>query len=55
MALARYDEEGRHWNYLKVKGPMFLVSDRFQKYRLVIMNQLDPENYIIHMHQDMQI
>lgn len=34
---------------------MFLVSDRFGKYRLAIMNQLDTENYIIHLHSDMQI
>jgi|JI10StandDraft_1071094.scaffolds.fasta_scaffold455965_1 hypothetical protein len=36
--LARYDEDSKHWNYLKVKGPMFLVVDTFGTHRLVIMN-----------------
>lgn len=36
--LARYDEDSKHWNYLKVKGPLFLVVDSFGTHRLVIMN-----------------
>ena len=36
--LARYDEDSKHWNYLKVKGPLFLIIDTFGAHRLVILN-----------------
>jgi hypothetical protein len=45
--LARYDEDSKHWNYLKVKGPMFLVVDTFGAHRLVILNHSSTENQII--------
>lgn len=42
--LARYDEDSKHWNYLRVKGPLFLVVDTFGTHRIVIMNQHSVEN-----------
>ena len=36
--LARYDEDSKHWNYLKIKGPLFLIVDTFGTYRIVFLN-----------------
>jgi len=55
VVLARFDEEGKHWNYLKVKGPMFLLLDRFGQYRLVVMNHYENENRVIPLHADIKI
>lgn len=54
VVLARYDEEGKHWNYLKIKGPMFLVVDRFGKHRLAIMNHCGVDNEVIILHPGMK-
>lgn len=54
VVMARYDEEGKHWNYLKIRGPMFLLSDRFGKYRLAIMNHAEVENEVIMLHEGMK-
>jgi hypothetical protein len=54
VVMARYDEEGKHWNYLKVRGPLFLLVDRFGKHRLAIMNQADVENEVIMLHPGMK-
>lgn len=45
--LARYDEDSKHWNYLKIRGPMFLVADTFGSYRLVVLNHNGVENHVI--------
>ena len=45
--LARYDEDSKHWNYLKIKGPMFLVVDTFGIYRIVFLNHCNTENHVI--------
>ena len=45
--LAKYDEESKHWNYLKIKGPMFLVVDTFGTYRIVFLNHCSVENHVI--------
>jgi len=55
VVLARFDEEGKHWNYLKVKGPMFLLLDRFGQYRLAVMNHYENENRVIPLHSDMKM
>jgi hypothetical protein len=54
VVLARYDEEGKHWNYLKVRGPLFLLVDRFGKHRLAVMNHADVENEVIMLHAGMR-
>ena len=54
VVMAKYDEESRHWNYLKVKGPMFLVVDRFGKYRLVIMNHCETGCRIVNLDPEMR-
>lgn len=45
--LARYDEDSKHWNYLKVKGPMFLVVDTFGTHRIVILNHYSVDNEVV--------
>ena len=45
--LARYDEDSKHWNYLKIKGPLFLIVDTFGTYRIVFLNHYLEENYVI--------
>jgi hypothetical protein len=45
--MARYDEDSKHWNYLRYKGPLFMVIDTFGTYRLVILNHCSTENYVI--------
>lgn len=45
--LARYDEDSKHWNYLKVKGPMFLVVDIFGTHRIVILNHYSVDNEVV--------
>lgn len=55
VVLARYDEEGKHWNYLKVKGPMFLLQDRFGQFRLAIMNHCDTKNELIPLYPELKL
>jgi hypothetical protein len=31
--------KGDYWNYLKVKGPMFVVIDRYSQIKFAILNQ----------------
>ena len=50
--LARYDEDSHHWNYLKIKGPMFLIVDTFGTYRLVFLNHYSTDNHVILLKAD---
>jgi hypothetical protein len=50
--LARYDEDSKHWNYLKIKGPMFLIVDTFGTYRLVFLNHYSTDNHVILLNKD---
>ncbi|CAM6005990.1 unnamed protein product [Sphagnum balticum] len=54
VTLARYDEEGKHWNYLRVKGPLFLVLDKFGQYKLAILNHCSTENNVISLHPEIR-
>lgn len=40
---------GDYWNYLKVKGPMFVVVDRYGQIKFAILNQCSTENEVIHV------
>ena len=50
--LARYDEDSKQWNYLKIKGPLFLVIDSWGMHRLVVLNHDSPENRIIPVNKE---
>lgn len=50
--MARYDENSKHWNYLKIRGPTFLVSDKFGQLKLAIMNQLAIECSVVAIQPD---
>jgi hypothetical protein len=53
--LARYDEESKHWNYLKVKGPMFLVKDKYNQRKLAILNHLSANNHVISINSGIKL
>jgi hypothetical protein len=53
VVVAKYDEDSKQWNYLKIRGPLFLTSDKFGKYKIAIMNQLNIENKVILIHSGM--
>lgn len=55
VVLARYDEDSKHWNYLRIKGPMFLIVDTFGAHRLVILNHYTTENQIIPINRESEI
>jgi len=45
---------GDYWSYLKVKGPMFVIIDRYSQIKFAILNQCSTENEIIHIQKEMK-
>ena len=52
--LAKYQINGGYWNYLKTKGPCFIIIDKYSQLKIVILNQCSKENFIIHVQKGMQ-
>lgn len=46
--------QGDYWSYLKVKGPMFVIIDRYSQIKFAILNQCSTENEIIHIQKEMK-